>query len=177
MIIGITGALGSGKGMVAEYLTQHHKFTYFSIRNFYAAEAVRRGKMVNRESITEVANDLRTKFGPNYALEQLFADSPKGDLVVESIRTKGEAEFLKSKGDALWAVNADVKTRYNRTLEHNQTVGSGAISFEQFQAQDQNDATVQEVISLASVTLDNNGTKEQLIEQVEAALLAAGYTR
>lgn len=177
MVIGITGTLGAGKGVVAEYLTKHHKFTYFSIRNFYAAEVVKSGKMANRETISEAASLLKSQHGPNYALEQLFASNPKGNVVVESIRTKGEAEFLKQKGDALWAVTADIKTRYNRTLEHNRSTGSGAISFEQFQAQEENDTSVAEVMSHATVVLDNGGTKEQLFEQVEAALLTSGFIK
>jgi dephospho-CoA kinase len=118
MIIGITGTLGAGKGTVAVYLTKKHNFTYFSVRNFLAAEVLKRGKIVNRDTITETANALRAEHGAGYVTQRLLAEaiSQKNNVVIESIRTVGEAKFLKSHGAQLWAVDADLKVRYNRIV-------------------------------------------------------------
>ena len=68
MIIGITGTLGAGKGTVAEYLVKKHNFSYLSVRNFFAEEVLRRGFMINRDTITEVANDLRAPHRTHYSI-------------------------------------------------------------------------------------------------------------
>ena len=175
MIIGITGTLGAGKGMVAEYLTKKHNFTYYSVRNFFAQEVLRRGKMVNRDTIAEVAAQLRTKHGPTYALEQLMKQVLAGKhVVIESIRTKEEAEFLKSKGALVWAIDADMQVRYQRTLQRDASVEH--VSFESFTEKEKADTSLKEVVALADTLLRNDGTKEALFGDVEVALAKSGLS-
>lgn len=177
MIIGITGTLGAGKGTVVEHL-KTKGFEHFSARRFFTEELNRRGLPVNRDTMTEVANELRATFGPGYFTEQalLRAGQSGGDIVIESIRSVGEAEYLKSRGAYLWAVDADVHTRYKRiTLRASET---DKISFEKFQADEVREITstdptkqnIAGVMRLANVILTNNGTQEELFAQVEEAL-------
>ncbi len=169
MIIGITGTLGSGKGTVAEYLQKRHRFAYFSIRNFFAGEAVRRGLMVNHDSITKIAKDLRAEHGPTWVLEQLIQQAPKNqNIVIESVRFKDEVEYLKSKGAKLWAIDADIRTRYKRTVNRDMAVGS--VSFDEFAAKDVKDTNLAKVLAMADLTLRSDGSREQLIGQVEEVL-------
>ncbi len=177
MIIGITGTNGAGKGTVVEYLKTKW-FIHFSARTFFIEEIKRRGLPINRDTITEVANDLRVKFGTGYFTEQALArlGSGSSDAVIESIRTPGEAEYLKAKGALLWAVDADIHTRYDHAILRGSETDK--ISFEKFVADEQrewsnDDPTKQNlkaVIDTADVILTNNGTQEELFAQVEAAL-------
>lgn len=169
MIIGITSTLGAGKGTVAEYLSKKPKFTYYSVRNFFAQEVLRRGKMVNRDTIAQVAADLIAQHGPTYALEQLLGQAPAGgNVVIESIRSKEEVQYLKSRGALLWAVDADLQVRHQRTLKRDASVEH--ISFEQFAEKEKNDVVLKEVMAMADTTLHNDGTKEELFANIEAAL-------
>jgi adenylate kinase family enzyme len=102
MIIGITGTLGAGKGTVAKYLVERHNFTYLSVRNFLAAEVLRRGLAVNRDTITQVSNKLRAQHGPGWIVEEILGQAlgqtkalRQKDVVIESIRSIGEAKMLR----------------------------------------------------------------------------------
>lgn len=174
MIIGITSTLGAGKGTVAEYLSKKPNFTYYSVRNFFAQEVLRQGKMVNRDSIAKVAAELIAQHGPTYAIEQLLNQAPAGgNVVIESIRSKEEVQYLKAKGALLWAVDADLQVRYQRTLKRDASVDQ--ISFEKFVEKENNDVVLKEVMAMADTTMHNDGTKEELFGEIETALAKGGY--
>ena len=59
IIIGITGTLGAGKGAVVDYLLGQKGFKHFSARALFTDEIINRGLPVNRDTMTEVANELR----------------------------------------------------------------------------------------------------------------------
>lgn len=179
MIIGITGTLGAGKGTVAEYLTTKHNFVYFSVKNFLAQEVLKQGKMVNRDTLTAVANELRAAHGSGYIVEQLMNQAlsvKNSDVVIESIRSTGEAQFLKSHNALLWAVDADIHTRYARIVKR--ASEKDGVTFEKFKEQeerelhgiDENSQNLAAVRSMADVVFMNDGTEDQLYQQVEAAL-------
>lgn len=178
MIIGITGTLGAGKGTVAEYLVGKRGFDYFSVRNFLVEEVERRGLPVNRDTITETANDLRARHGAGHIAEQLLgrAQEARGNVVIESVRTLGEADYLKSRGALLWAVDADIRARYERIVKR--ASETDKVSFEKFVADerretasdDPNKQNLSAVRDRADIVLTNNGNKEELYQQVEVAL-------
>ncbi len=172
MIIGIVGTLGSGKGAAAEYLAKKHNFTYFSVRNFFAQEVLHRGKMVTRDAIAQVADELRAQYGKTYAVEQLVGHTVVGkNIVVESVRTKEEAKYLKEKGALLWAVDADPQVRYQRILKRDASVEN--VSFEQSIEKEVKEGVLAETISMADTVLHNNGTKEEFFAAIDSALAKA----
>lgn len=176
MIIGITGTLGAGKGTVAEYLAKKHNFTYYSIRNFFAQEVLRRGKIVNRDTIGAVAAELRAEHGPMYAIEQLLSQAlASKNVVIESIRSKEEAQYLKSKGALLWAIDADLQVRYQRTLQRDASVEN--ISFEKFVEKEKNESTLKEMMAMADTIVRSDGTKEEFFGEIETALAKSGYSK
>ena len=119
MIIGITGTNGAGKGTVVGYLVKNKGFAHCSVRDFLVEELTRQGREINRTQMMHMGNELRAAHGPGYLTEQLFDHAKKSDhAVIESIRTVGEAQYLKSHGALLWAVDADKKTRYERVQKH-----------------------------------------------------------
>jgi dephospho-CoA kinase len=177
MVIGITGTNGAGKGTVVEYL-KTKGFKHFSARDFFTEEIIKRGLEVNRDSMVFVANDLRAQRGPGFFAESAvaYAQLQGGDVVVESIRSIGEAEYLKAHGAELWTVDADIKKRFERiSLRASET---DKISFEKFVEDEQRefsntDPTKQNlsgVMKMADVVLTNDGTETELFAQVEAAL-------
>ena len=60
-IIGITGTIGAGKGTIVDYLVKEKGYVHYSVREFLAEEVKKRGLEVNRDTLTEVGNDLRAK--------------------------------------------------------------------------------------------------------------------
>lgn len=174
-IIGITGTLGAGKGTVVDYL-QHKGFKHYSARSFFIDELKRRNIEANRDTITELANELRRTHGAGYVAEELYkkALADGADAVIESIRTPAEARVLASKGTfTLLAVDADPNIRYERISGRGSETDN--VSFEKFLADEkremQNDdetkQNIKAVMEKADAVITNNGSLEDLHAQVD----------
>ena len=171
MIIGITGTLGAGKGTIVESLKELG-FKHFSAsKDCINLEIIRRGLEINRDSMVSVANDLRQQHGPAYVADCLYqkAQNETGNVIIESIRTEGEINLLKNKGEfILLAVDADSRIRFERIKIRKSS--KDEVSYEKFTADEQREFTstnsnqqnLSRCIELADYKLENNGTLEQL---------------
>lgn len=175
MIIGLTGTLGAGKGTVVEYL-KAKGFKHFSARDFIVEEINHRGLPINRDTMTETANDLRKTHSPSYIVRELYekAKAEGGDSIIESIRTPGEIKRLKRETNFfLIAIDADRKTRYERI--HKRGSATDNISYEEFVANeereyrstDPNKQNLSACINAADFTLQNDGSIEDLRSQID----------
>ncbi|MDD3877440.1 MAG: AAA family ATPase [Bacteroidales bacterium] len=176
IIIGITGTIGAGKGTVVEYLIQKKNFRHYSVRTFLIDIIRQRGMEVNRDSMVEIANELRLKFGPAYIVEQLYLKAFKeGDhTIIESIRTPGEIDLLQTKQNFyLLAVDADSKIRYERIVNRNSETDQ--ISFDTFienekremHTDDPNKQNLSKCIERADFIIQNNHGFNELYMQIE----------
>ena len=130
----------------------------------------------------EAANGLRREHGTAYVIERLY-EMAKDDTkaVVESVRTIGEAEFLKEKNAIIFAVDADRKLRYGR-VANKPGFELAHISFEDFcELEDREmvssepwDMNVFGVMQLADARIENNGTLEELHAAIDQALMSIG---
>lgn len=177
MIIGITGTLGSGKGTVVEYL-KNKGYKHYSVSGFISEEIVRRGLPVNRDTMTSVGTDLRKINSPDYIMQELLkrAQVVGGNVVIESLRAPAEVAYLKTHGARVWAVDADVKLRYERISARKSE--KDAVSFEKFVVDEERESVgtnpyemnLPKCISMADTTILNNGTVADLDKEIEAAL-------
>jgi dephospho-CoA kinase len=179
LIIGITGTLGAGKGTVVEYLVEKKGFDHYSVRAFLLKEIIHRGLPENRDSMVVVANELRGKHGPAYVTDQLYYQAALigKNCIIESIRTPGEIDSLRVKGDFfLIAVDADPEIRFQRISERKSETDH--ISYETFisnearemNTADPNKQNLKACIRVADFVMNNNGTKEELFGEVEKVL-------
>ncbi len=179
MIIGITGTIGAGKGTVVEYLVKERNFIHLSVRDFILGEIRRRGLEVeDRSAMREVANDLRAAHGPAYIIEQLYERAvERGEpALIESIRTIGEAEFLKANGARILAVDADRKLRYERITARG--LSTDHVDFDTWVAQEERelastepwDMNVIGVMRMADARIENDGSLEELHARVDETL-------
>ena len=176
IIIGITGTIGAGKGTIVEYLVKEKGFRHFSVRAFLLEKIRELGMPENRDSLFMLGNKLRAEYGPSYAVDQLFlqAQTAGGNAVIESVRTTGEIDSLRQKGHfILLAVDADPRLRYERiVLRASET---DRVSFETFLENEaresvSSDPGIQNLracIEQADYVLLNNGTIEELYQQIE----------
>ena len=177
MLIGITGTNGSGKGAVVEYLLSSKGFSRYAGRSVILEALEEKHLPHKRGTMRDVANELRKEHGPAYIMERLY-DMAKDDshAVLESVRTIGEAEFLKSKGAFIIAVDAKKETRYERVLSMNHD--ESPLSFKDFElmedremsSSDPWDMNVFGVMQLANARILNDGTLDELHQQIDAAL-------
>ena len=177
MFIGITGTNGSGKGAVVEYLLAAKKFSHYSGRAIILEEIQRRGLDPKRSTLREIANDLRKKHGPACIIERLYAMAQgEENVVLESVRTIGEAEFLKSKGAKIIAVDAKKEIRYERVIS--MTHDPFPITFQDFEYLENREMSSSEpwdmnvfgVMQMADARIQNDGTLEELHEKVDKVL-------
>ena len=179
IIIGITGTIGAGKGAIVDYLVRKKGFTHYSMRSFLTAELQKRGLPLARENMFNLANELRKEHGPGYLVERVLAEAiAKGqNAIIESIRSVGEIEALKTASNViLVAVDADVKTRYQRIQKRKSS--TDLISFEKFVEDEEKESVSDEPWSqnlkkchaLADFVIENNAGMDSLYKQIDSIL-------
>lgn len=179
LIIGITGTLGSGKGMVVDYLVNEKGFLHFSARKFLIQKMKQKDMEINLTNMTLLGNELRVLHSPSYIADSLFKEAIKTgkDCVIESLRTPGEIESLRIRGKfILIAVDAPAKLRYKRIVERG---GEGDIESiknlmkiekQQMHSTDPNKHNLQKCMDMADYKFVNDGTIEDLHRNVERVL-------
>ncbi len=179
MIIGITGTAGSGKGTVVDYLVREKGFAHYSVRDFLTAELVRQGKVVDRSEMRLLANEIRSIKDPAFIIRTLYEQAVHAGatrVVIESIRNVGEAEFLKSKGAKLVAVDADQQLRYERVQQRRSATDQvDFLTFihheeREMKPEGLHDMDVRGVMTLADITVRNQSTLEDLHNAIEEFL-------
>jgi dephospho-CoA kinase len=180
LIIGITGTLGAGKGTIVDYLVQEKGFVHFSVRGFITEEILRQGLPVNRDSMVSVANKLRADHSPSYIIDQLYelALLTGKNCIIESIRTPGEVESLREKGNfLLFAVDADPMLRYERIVIRNSETDRISLSTfienekREMQSNDPAKQNIGKCIEQSDQIFYNNSSVPDLYKEIELALI------
>lgn len=177
IILGISGTIGAGKGTVVSYLVKTHGFVHLSARDFLLKEIRKEGLFPTRDVMRSVANTLRARHSPSYVIECLYAQAiDKGKrVIIESVRTVGEVEFLKSHGAYILAIDADRAMRYERIKQRG--LSTDHVSFEEFSLQedaelsndDPNKQNILGVIKMSDFLIYNSNSYSEFITKIEEA--------
>lgn len=180
MIVGITGSLGGGKGTVVEYLKEKKGFTHHSVSDMLTEVLIERGEDVNREGMNRIANEFRAA-SPGGPTAEVYARCQKNDdcvdVIIESQHSPAEVNYIKRLGGKVIGVTADSDIRYERITARGSVKDN--VTKEEFIAQqkreeegtgDPTKSNIFDAIKAADFVVQNNGTLEELHDQVDEIL-------
>jgi len=173
-LIGLTGTNGAGKGEVAAYFVKKG-YRYFSLSDLIRDELRKKGDEVTRDNLIRMGNKLREKLGADI-LARLVMKKIKEKAVIDSIRNPREVEYLrKQKNFILLAVDAPIEIRYERVKKRGRK--ESAENLREFIHKEEEEMTSHEkaqqlgnCMSMADVTIINDGSLEDLCQKLEALL-------
>ena len=178
-IIGITGTLGAGKGTIVDLLKGEYGYAHYSVRDYLIEVIHNRGMEINRDSMTMVANELRANNSPSFITDELYKKAVKNNTncIIESIRTPGEIDSLRSKGKFyLFAVDADSRVRFDRIQIRKSSTDN--VDYKTFVANeeremntdDPNKQNLAKCISMADFVFNNNGGLTELNNKIREVI-------
>jgi len=176
MIIGLTGTIGSGKGVVTDFLKKQG-FIYLSLSNELREIAKEEKIDFTRKNLQDLGNKLREEEGPA-VLAKLVTDKIKNQeykkAIVDGIRNPAEIGVLrKLKNFFLVSVDATQKIRFERVKQRNRE--SDPQTWEEFIKVDDRDKgigesdtgqNVDKCMKLADFSLINDGSLEEVQERI-----------
>jgi dephospho-CoA kinase len=195
-IFGVCGPNGSGKDYLLEVLQKEGFLAYNtgdSLRQISMAVMGTTQRGGNDSPVGKIANYQRTRY-PGGMVELGMLDwwvrishlpaelQPRG-LVIGSIRAIGEVQRLQALGGKLIVVDADARIRYDRIKNRGRHYEQ-ELTFEQFIEEEAGEMghnetdptkfTMAAVIKMADITIMNEGTYDEFVANVNAALKAEG---
>lgn len=176
IILGLTGEIASGKGTVSKYLEEKYQATAHRFSTPLRDVLKRLYVEINRANMQDVSRVLREQFGQNL-LAKVISEDVKNDtnniIVVDGIRRFADIEYLKQLPEfKLIYITADAKIRHERLIKRGENADDLNKTFEQFLKDNQAEAELEipEIGMAADVKMDNNGTTQELYEQIDKIL-------
>ena len=122
MIIGLTGSLASGKGVVSDYL-KSKGFVYLSLSDELREIAKAKKIEITRENLQRLGNQLREENGSGILAEKVrnkIEAQMYHNAIIDGIRNPAEILVLKSlKNFFLITIDAPSEIRFKRMIERN----------------------------------------------------------
>jgi dephospho-CoA kinase len=182
-IIGLTGQLGSGKGSVARYLAETYGAAIFKFSTYLSRVLDVMALEQSRDNLIRVSEALRGTFGEDalahaIARDMTIVHAPMA--VVDGLRRPEDLTFLKELPTFLLvAVNATPEIRFSRIRARGEKTDEDNLSWEQFQAHEQRspELTIPQTMKLAAHTITNNGTEQELRDQIDALMEKIGIKK
>ncbi|MFH1236231.1 MAG: AAA family ATPase [Parcubacteria group bacterium] len=176
MIIGLTGPLAAGKGTIVKYLVENYQARQVRFSDPLRDIIHRLYKDQTRENMSHLATFLRSEFGGNILIDTVLEDIKKMDgslFVLDGMRHIDEYRILSERHDfRMWAVDADMKTRYERIIKRGENASDTTLTYDRFQKQHEliTEVHISELMAKAHEHIDNNGSFEDLYAQVEVLM-------
>jgi dephospho-CoA kinase len=176
-IIGLVGELASGKDVTKKYLEDHYGASCHRFSTILRDVLRRLYLPIVRENLQDLSTVLRQRFGEDL-LAKIIAEDVKNDpheiIVVDGIRRDADIAYLKTlPGFILLSLEVEAKTRYERLIKRQENADDASKTYEQFLADGKKEAELEipSVMAKASYKLNNNGTLENLYQQIEKIII------
>ncbi|MFA5644071.1 MAG: AAA family ATPase [Patescibacteria group bacterium] len=172
IIIGLTGQIACGKGVIKNFLIKEYQASDYRFSTILRDVLTRLHIEQSRENIQKMSTLIRKTFGED-SLANAMSEDIKNDkhhfIVIDGIRRLDDIKHLKEvAGFFLVSIEADQKIRYQRLIERNENPGDAEKSFADFLKDEQGESELEipKTMQSANFTIDNNGTWDQLWEQI-----------
>jgi len=181
IILGFVGDLASGKGTIAKYLQEKYKCNTYRFSTMLRDVLDRIYIEKNRENLQLVSKVLRENFGQDVMSNVIAKDVARDEnelVVVDGIRRPTDITYLQNlPGFHLIYITAETKTRWQRMVNRQENPDEKDKTFEQFLLDEQAEADmlIKELGSKAEKTINNDGTIEELYQQIENILESYGH--
>ncbi len=175
-IIALTGPIASGKDVTKKYLGQKYGAKSVKFSQILRDVLTRITVPLERENLQLLSTVLRQNFGEDLLARNIAEDAKKTDaeiVVLDGVRRLADIEHAqKLEGFVLVKIDASPEVRFERAVIRNENVGDDKKTFEQFLKDHETEADkeVPVVMSLATQSLDNNGSVEDLYRQIDELL-------
>lgn len=180
LIIGITGAFGSGKSQSAEFL-RSIGFARISLVQFLEEELKKQGvKKLTRKLLQDLGNLWREKYGAGILAQKalsLISKERIGKAVVEGFRNRLEIEEFRKQGNfKLIGIVINRKIRFDRLKKLSRRE---KLSWELFNKLDNRDLGIGEgekglqvaiCLALSDIFIENNRSLDDLKNKIQNAL-------
>ncbi|MBI2613741.1 MAG: dephospho-CoA kinase [Candidatus Levybacteria bacterium] len=180
LIIGITGAFGSGKSTAAEIL-KSLGFTKISLVQFLEEELKNRGeKDITRQLLQDLGNEWREKYRPGILAKkalELISKREMKKVVVEGFRNDSEIDEFRKQGNfKLIGIVVNRKIRFDRLKKLKRRE---ELNWQLFNKLDNRDLGIGEgkkglqvaiCLALSDIFIENNSSLGELKNKIQDAL-------
>ncbi|MDD3435072.1 MAG: AAA family ATPase [Patescibacteria group bacterium] len=176
IIIGLSGQIASGKEVVKKHLEKCCGGVSFKFSDVLRKILKDLDVPAERDNIIRLSTFLRQAYGEDLlarALTKQVSEANNDLIIVDGIRRLADIEYLKHLDNFyLIAIEAKLELRYQRALSRAENPGDAKKSWEEFLADEakETEVTIPAVMAQANYTLENNGTLEELKEQIDKTL-------
>ncbi|HPT08157.1 MAG TPA: AAA family ATPase [bacterium] len=174
IIIGLTGQIACGKGVIKQFLIKKYKAKDYRFSTILRDILIRLDIEQSRLNIQNLSTMLRKNFGEDTLAKAMAQDVKSNNhkfIVIDGIRRLADIKYLKDiENFFLVSVQADKKIRYKRVIERNENPGDDKKTYQQFLADDNRETEVEipKTMKKANFKIDNNGTWEELWDQIHS---------
>ncbi|MEK7532188.1 MAG: AAA family ATPase [Patescibacteria group bacterium] len=176
IILGFVGEMASGKGTVVSYIQEKYGAATYSFSTMLRDMLDRLYLPHTRDNMIDLSVWVRGHFGEDVMARTMANDiekDPHDIVAVEGIRRPADIEYLKKlPGFHVIEIIADERARFERLVKRAQNPGDATKTLEEFQADSQKptEISIREVAREATERVDNNGTVEELQQQLDALI-------
>jgi len=176
IIIGLVGQMACGKEAIKKYIAKKYNTKDCRFSTSLRDVVQRLGISESRENLQKLSTVLRANFGEDLLAKVIAMDASKLDseiVVIDGVRRMADIKYLKELPNFyLIKVEVDAKIRFERMKARNENAGDKDKTFEQFIADQNNEADkeIPIVMDFAKISINNDGTLEELYAKIDETI-------
>ncbi len=179
-IIGVIGLNGSGKDEVVKYLNQQYNVPLLSVGDIVREIAAKEGVEPTRDNLDEITRRYFNQFGQGYFLKLIVEKIHVNRwpaVGISGVRSPDDIAILKKSFQSdfilIHVYISDTHVRYERIRRRGSK--RDELTYEEFLKEDQVSEElfhIQEAIRMADYSVSNDGSLENLHQEIDKLVLA-----